>query len=194
MIYEIARELAAALRKRGCPVPLVYGPEGMRPTSIGHSRIMVERPRVRSGDLWGEAKTHPANPRVTGMRSVPMLITVYASSTLAGAREQDHARLMDQILDVLQASLREVLGKRHAFWRVVSAGMPSPVEIDMSGIEQWTGAVYELRINVDRTMTETNWKGEARPTYELEADSIESTTKAKLPGQAGSGSTACGGN
>jgi hypothetical protein len=194
VIYEITRELAAALRKRACPIPVVYGPEATRPTVIGHSRIMVERPRGRSTDTWSDAKTHPAEPRTTGSRTVPLLITVYASSTLAGAREPDHTRLMDDILNVLRAALHEVLGRRRSFYRVTSAGMPSEVELDMTGMEQWSGAVYALQIAVGLTMTDTNFKGEGRATLELEAGDIESTTSVKLPGQIGTGETACGGN
>jgi hypothetical protein len=192
VIYEIAREVGADLRKRGCPVPIEYGPVPYKP-AIGASRIIAEHGRGRGVETWSEPKRHDRNPRPEGIRGVPMWFTVYASSTLAGARLSDHERLLADVLDQLWTSIRHVLGRRKQFFRLVAAGMPSATELAIE-IEQWPGVVYDLRIAIDRHVDDANWKGEARPTVALDDLTLENTTSVKLPGQSGDGETACGGN
>lgn len=192
MLYGIAHRVEAALKARGIPFPVVYGPERTDTTTLGtRTRIVIERDR-EGGDSVGPARSVHTNPNMRAVRAVGAVARVFAKSERAGAGVQDHEGVADKLVDRLHVALDSIIRSDQTLWAVSSAKLLNANELEQRGLKTWPGVVYEIKFSVDRGVFDTDWTGEAAPEAELGADSISSTTTVKLNG-VGGGETACGG-
>lgn len=164
MLYEISKDVSAALVANNVPLPVVYGPERVDAmASVGRQRIVFERDRELGDGVELNMRARPTNPIMIAVRPIGAVCRVYAQSTIAGAAVHDHERIADQAVDKVVAALRKVVATRRTLWRVSSSKLLSAAELEERGLERWPGVVYELRFSVDRGVTDTTWIGEARP-------------------------------
>lgn len=173
MLYELTKEVAAELQAKGCPYPVVYGPERTDAIlSLSTSRIVFERDRQQGDglELHTRARTEP---RMVATRPISAIVTVYAQATVAGAMTHEHERIADQVIDKLIVALRKRAAARRTLWRTTSSRMLDAEQINARGLERWAGVVYELRFEIDRGVFDTDWVGVGRE--EVALDGITST-------------------
>lgn len=166
------REVEARLAAKLCPLPLVYGPERTDAmASLTQSRIVFERERGASEGIQASA-TRPTNPRNVAVRFLPVVVRIYAQSTLSGARVHEHERIADQAADKLIEALRHVVVARKNRIEFTGGRLLSALELEERGLSSWAGVVYELRFTTDRSVTTANWAGAARPEATLGTDFV----------------------
>lgn len=179
MIHEIARELLAALKAKGCPFPVVDGPESTTTTTYGRERIVVEHDED-AGDTFRPPMQQLVNPRSFATRIPGYKLTIYAQSANAGAREFEHRRRAEHVLDLVIVALFQIASTRKNNF-VLSAGkFTQPADLQKS--ETIGGAVYELKFTFDRGICERNWDGSIAGEFTIIADTVKNTTKVSLDG------------
>lgn len=150
MLYEIQRELAEALRTRGCPLPVVYGPE---PTQKLPSNERIVFQRQGQPEEMGFAQVTKRNPPGTGYkRWQGFAIRVHCQSTKKNARIQDHERRCDHVLDRIVACMVRVVAERGNSLEWTGGGWVRPEDMQAEENERgvFSGVVYELTGRVDR--------------------------------------------
>lgn len=189
MIYEITKEVRAALQSKGVPYPVEYGPE-RAPASVASTRIVIERDR-RATDTFAPPMSPKPNPVRFGVRWQAVQIWIYAQSTVDGPAVYDHERIAEQLVDKLTIALtRCVLARRNQL-RIGSANYVGAAELELLGIEAWPGVVYQMSVEISRSIDDTNWIGEKSPEatmggahgvrLELEVDATATTRGGALP-------------
>lgn len=161
MIYEVARELETALRDKGVPLPVVYGPEPTRGDSQ-RERIVVQR----TEDDFGPLRSQWTNPRGKGLAILQgVTIRIYARSPMGGSRIHDHERRAYHVLDRIIVALDKVVRSRKNNVAITAGGIVPPVDVTTDGATQtpWPGVVYELRLTVDRGVFDRTWPTAADP-------------------------------
>lgn len=158
MLYTITQELKAALIAKGCPIPVLYGPE--RSGGMTGQRIVLERDRA-NGDQFTGPRSQQRNPGLVDVRAIGAVLRVYAQSTVAGANVWDHERVADQAIDLITVALRRIVSARKTLWRVGAAKLVSADELDLRGLQSWPGVVYEMRFAIDRGVYDYTWQGAA---------------------------------
>lgn len=181
MIYEISREVAAELVTRGCPLPVVYGPERVNAGALTRSRIVFERDR-QGGDAvkappsrvqrTATVNSTPTRAPIVLARALGVIVRVWASSTVAGAAVQDHEAEAEAAADQVLVALRKAIAVRHTLWGVTSAryldaASLAAAGIRVDGLESWPGVVYELRLTIDRGVFDSVWSGAGAETVTL---------------------------
>lgn len=158
MLYEIHKEIGAELAAKGVPFPVVYGPERGAQRAVS-TRIVIERDR-QAGDTFGPPKKATKNPPMVGIRSVGCVCRILAASTLSGPGVHDHERVADQIVDKLTIALHKVIRRRNTLYAIQAAGLMSADELQLNGLEQWAGVVYQIKFTVDRGVFDTTFAEE----------------------------------
>lgn len=183
MIHEIARELQAVMRGRGCPFDVVDGTEATKTTTYSRERIVLEHDEG-SDDTFSPVRGSGA---ATRKNPAPVLVvnqafkaTIYAQSPKAGAMPFEHRRRAEQMRDQLLVAIREVAAERCNGWEPRAGRFVQPGDLEKS--EVIGGAVYELRFMFERGVKVETWKGEKRPEVTLGAGSLRSTTKVSANG------------
>lgn len=186
MIYEITKELRAALKSRGVPFPVLYGPERTQSAAMVAERIVIQR----AEDSTGPARSVHRNPKLRGVRLQGVMIRIYARSGLAGAAVHDHERRAEAVLDRVQAVLSLIAaGRRNALeWGAGKFLLPE----DLEASETWPGAVYELACSIERGIFDTDWQGEAQPEAPLGGVKNRTDVTAAGAPEGGPVVTACG--
>jgi hypothetical protein len=162
MLYEIAKEVQTALEAKGVPHRVVYGPE-RAPTQVTNARIVIERDR-ETGDVWNAPRSRTANPKMLGVRSVGAIVRIFAKSSKAGAGVHEHEREADILADQIAVALHKVIRARNTLYSVQRAGLLSAQAAQMQGLESWPGAIYEVRLSIDRGVYDTTWAGASKST------------------------------
>lgn len=164
MIYEISREVAASLKARGCPFPVIYGPEPRGPTAAGfaRSRIVFERDRAR-GDNSAPARSEHRNPKMHGIRALGAVVRIFAAATKVGSTLHDHEFIADQAADLSIVAIRKTVSAMQTLLSWGPAGFLSADALNLHGLGEWPGVVYELRFAVDRGIYDRTWQGDAEP-------------------------------
>lgn len=191
MIYEITKELATKLSARQVPWRVIYGPERTQTVVPVDPRIVVSRDRKGGDEFPGFRSLH--RPPSRGLRRLGVSVRVFAQSTVAGARVQDHERLGDAAVDQVQAALYEIGKIRKTELTLVSGRYLDAAELELEGLLTWPGVVYELRFTVDRNVVDRDWAQVAAEEVEAGTDvTVTSTTQVRLATSNGAPETACG--
>lgn len=164
MLYEISRELDAALQLQGVPFRVVYGPE-RAPAATSLGRIVIDHGGERV-DTFEPAKGTKPVDKSRGVRRQGAKLRIYAQNTSSGARVTDHRRLAEHVLDRVFCELDILIQRRRNAWAMGSGGFLLPEDLAQS--ETWPGAIYEASFWVDRALTRVDWTGAGRPTVEIE--------------------------
>ncbi len=167
MLYEISKEVAAALAYRQVPVAVVFGPE--RAPANTRERIVFEHDDA--GDSFAVTSI-AGNPPRTIVRWQAVKVRIYAQDPSAGARIQDHRRRCEAILDRVLVCLNLVVSARKNQWKAVGGTFVNAEDLTKS--ETWPGAVYELRVQIDRAVFDRKWDGSARPEVTIVAPGDDS--------------------
>lgn len=176
MIHEVGVELDTELRRKGCPLRVVDGPERREPNTFGRERIVIEHDP--SGDSFGSKHLANVNPKTFLTRSIGVKLTIFAQSPNAGANEFEHRRRAEHALDLVLVAINRIASIRKNAWSPKSGRFVLPD--DLSKTETAGGAVYELNFTFDRGVAERTWAGDARPT--AAAAGFDRTTKVSLKG------------
>jgi hypothetical protein len=176
MIYDIAKELAIALRAQNVPFPVVFGPEPTESTVSAKERVVIEQPIDEKRDsVEGPKATHP-NPRMPLIRYQGCRVRIFARANMAGAAWHDHAERAEQVLDHVLAELDFIVRGRRNTMNIGPGGFVSLR--DERGTLVWNGAVYEFDLTIDRGVFRTNWAGDAREEVVIGTDVfIDNTVK-----------------
>ncbi len=201
MIAAIARDLAAAMKAKGYPFPVVMGPERTRTVTFGRERVVVEYDED-AGDSFDSTPAHRARA-AKFVRSVGAKLTIYAQEPKTGAQDHEHRQRAERALDLVLVELDGVVRGRRNTWAIKSGRFTRPADLEKS--EQLAGSVYELTFSVDRAVNDTTWDGAAAPTVAMggQGPRMRSTTRVSLangPGADNDGDgvpddaeTSCGG-
>ena len=160
MIHEIAVNLGEILAERGCPIPVIDGPEFRTTTTFARERIVVEHDPA--GDSFGPRHRADTGPRTRLTRLTGVKITIYTQKTTKGAIYWEHVRRAEHALDLVLISI-DIIAKIRQNLVVFKSGKFVYPE-DLKESETPGGAVYELLLTFDRGVAERNWDGTGGPT------------------------------
>jgi len=169
MIHDVFLEVRDRCLARGMPFDFVYGPPQV-PAKIGATRLYMGLDEQAGDALLGPRSQH-RNPKLVDVRAVGVLVTIYASSTIAGAQRHNHEALGLQIANMVHASLHHVIVASKTLFRVTRAGFVADPTTD-----GWAGRVYEMRLQIDTPVADVKWTGEAAAEAEFTAGSTTVTT------------------
>lgn len=172
MIHEIGVELSAKLKARGCPLPVVDGPERTGTSTGSRERIVIEYDE-NAGDRFGAVRSQRQNPKHRFTRAQGAKITIYAQSGAAGALEFEHRRRASHVLDLVLVAMDEVAIARTNAWAPTGGKFFTPVDMAMS--EVIAGAAYELTFTFDRAVFTQTWAGDVQPQTTLGPDGVSIT-------------------
>jgi hypothetical protein len=156
VLLAISYQLREALKARGVPHPLAYGPERMGQSVLAAPHIVLERDR-ENGDLIAPPVAHRRNPRLDHVRWIGSILRVFAKSTTDGAGVGDHEREADRVVDQAMVALRGIVSARRSLWEIRSSKLLTAEEAGERGLEAWPGAIYEVRFAVARGVADLGW-------------------------------------
>lgn len=162
MLYELSKLLRTELVTQGYPFEVGYGPEAVSAAAIARTRIIVERNRG-TDEPFVAPKMPMTNPRCYYNKVMSGKIRIYANSTLAGARTQDHERLADLLADMVATAIYKIAKSRKIFVEVLSGKLLSSAELGYDSLQTWPGAVYDVAIRVACAVKDLTWDGAAKP-------------------------------
>lgn len=177
MIAAIADQLGEALKAQGVPFPVFFGPEVTEDMFAALERVVVEYDE--DGDTFEPAPALHPNPKTPLRCWQGVRIRIYVRSNLANAGRREHERLANQVRGHVLVELDYIVRARANFIRYGAGRFITPE--DAKGSAVWAGAVYELKVQIDRGIERRNWAGEKRPTVTIGGPggvTIKSTTKA----------------
>jgi hypothetical protein len=189
MIHEIGVELGAKLAARGCPLPVVDGPERTTVAGWGNERIVLEHDDA--GDTFGPARSQRPNPKHRFTRNIGAKITIYAQETSSGAQAFEHRRRAEHVLDLVLVALEEVFILRRNGCSMKSGKFIEPE--DSADSQSISGAAFELQFSFERAVMVATWTGSIQPEATVGPGGISSithTTKASPAGTLVNGLTA----
>jgi len=163
VIVALAEAVGLALAAKGFAIPVRFGPDRLA-RSAHESAIVVDYDRA-SGDTFAPVQGAVRNPRHTAVRGMGARAMIWARSGLPGAREQDHVRACDQIVDAFYCAVNAWMAQhsRVATFTVGQAGyLPSGPESGGEW-EAWPGVVYQFRWSVPRGVIDRDYVGAALP-------------------------------
>jgi hypothetical protein len=188
VIYLMALEVVEAMRVRGYPVRLVYGPELLGRETFEHV-IVVERDREAS-DGWAMRAAAPAGRRKRGVRVLKCKATIYAASAKDGAHVGDHEDEGERVVDGFLTALSDwgVAGRTGGIEYV--EGKPIAASEYGPHYAQWAGFGYVVKFNVPRGVFALTYTGANRPTGAI--GSVSSTTQVRYATTDGDPEIGCG--
>ena len=175
MTHEVFVLMRAALKAKGVPFEILYGPPQV-PLKVGDTRIEFFRDYATGDSLDAPRGVH-RNPRMVRRRLVAVCVRIFARSTLTGARRHDHEDLADQLADMVTVALHDIAREQRI-----------PLQIQRGGFAQdettdgWAGVVYELRFKVERGVFDVTFKGAAATEAALTATSGRTDVALDGPG------------
>lgn len=173
MIGDLARAVAADLRRRKFPHPVSYGPE--RVARAGFDLAIVFARDRKSGDaITAPAGAKDRNPEVHFNRHVSGVVTVYARSPKPGATVADHEEECDTVCDGVLSAIRRVVVSRKLLLAIRESRLLDREDLradtgegeDHSGPRSadWPGCAARIRFTVGTAVLDVNYKGEAQAT------------------------------
>jgi hypothetical protein len=152
MIHEIGLEIDALLKARGCPMPVIDGPES-DPTTFANDRIVIE---TAGGDAWIPVERVSHNPKRYAIRRIGVQIRIFAHVERKGAAFFEHRRKCDHVLDLVYVALRKVAQTRGNAFEIRTADYYLPP--DLAASDSPAGCGYELRLFWDRAVGDIDWQ------------------------------------
>ena len=176
MIHTITLALATALKAKGVPFDCVYGPSPV-PSTVGATRVYVMRD-YSADEALQPPRVRSESPRQFAVRGVPMVVRIFAKATMGGAALYDHEALADSIADQVQTELHKIIRAIPTLYTPVRAGLTS----DLETTDGWAGAVYEIRMTVDRGVFDTRWVPDAGAAMTMTATTTVNAISPTGPG------------
>jgi hypothetical protein len=188
MLHEIGREIETAIRAKGCPFPVIDGPEPTNTTTFARERIVIEY----TNDSFAAPMTQHVRVRHVMRRMIGAKISIYAQSGKPSAQPFEHRRRAEHVLDQVLVALTDVVRARMNNCEISSGGFVQPG--DLEGSDNQGGALYVLEFTIDRSVFEQRFTGEVAPTVVLTG---KAKTVSEIRGPQGDAvppETACGGD
>lgn len=177
MIHTICLRLAAALKAKGVPFDVVYGPSPV-PSTVGATRVYVMRD-YGADEALQPPRARKEAPRMFAVRGVPMLVRIFARATAESAMLAEHEALADALADQVQTELHKIIRAIPTLYALTRAGLVS----DMETTDGWAGAVYEIRLTVDRGVFDTLWIPDTGGTMTMTKDTTVNAIAPTGPGE-----------
>jgi hypothetical protein len=155
VLHDIGVELGEQLKLKGCPLPVIDGPE-FETTTWGNDRIVIE---AQGGDSFAAppvAQAPATNPRQRGIRNIGVQIRIFAHVARKGAQPFEHRRLVDHVLDLVYWAIARVVAARKN--RLVMGSGDYYVPRDLAATDVPAGDAYELHFTIDRGIGDLTWK------------------------------------
>jgi hypothetical protein len=159
MIYKMLRAIATDMASRGYPVAFIYGPEIVVREGCASLSILVERDD-QGGDTFAPVTAPQRNALRTFNRMLGVRALFEVSSTLEGARRNEHEHECDDLVDGFVTALYAwAKANQVAAVEFVESRYLSAEERD--GSIALPGVVYLLRFRVARGVTRKDYDGSA---------------------------------
>jgi hypothetical protein len=176
MLGRIRAELQTALRSRGVPVVVEYGP--VVTSRMGELADIVVLEHDPAGDAVGAPKAIGGIPRRRFSYTQRFIARVHGKSTAPGSRRQDHETRCNRIVEQVLIGLDDVIRGSGTTWRC-TGGRFAPFA---AAGEQPQGASYELRFEVDAGVFDRVWSDADPPTAEIGGDGGVNITSRTMAG------------
>lgn len=160
MIYRMARDLGDLLAARKFPIRVEYGPEQTQRVAP-HTVIVIDRDRGASEAITAAHGTQ-RNPKKMLARYLPCRALVYACSTEAGARVNEHEHECDRFVDGLLAALEDWATAAKAEIKYTAARFAGTAD-GVDDLETWPGVVYLLTFAIGRGVYARDYTGAGQP-------------------------------
>lgn len=192
MIHDILVALQTRLRAKGCPVPVVMGPEPTQTTTGARERIVVER--LYEPEVFDHVRGQHGNPKHIGNRHPKVKIGIFAQSAKTGALTFEHESRVDHIVDVVWACMDRVAREDLQIAMSLNGQFLRPEDLAQSA--RLPGAAYEMTLEVLRAVRDVDFVGEAKPELEIDGDLLCNTTQVRLENapEEAPAVTGCGGD
>lgn len=194
MIHEVGRELEAAIAAQGCPFKVFYR-ESTQTTTWGRNRIVIAR---EPEDKVNPPRFQSRVPKVHYVRDVAGVITIFAQASVTGAKEYEHERVCDDVVDMVLIALRGIAGVRKSAIAITKSTR-IPID-DLSKSERVGGVAHQISFTIERAVSERTWAGSTQGTFAVGAGGVRSRTNVFMsdddgdPGTVPAGAeTSCGG-
>jgi len=175
MIHEVFVLMRSALKAKGVPFEITYGPQQV-PDKVGATRLEVLRD-YQAGDTLDAPRGVHRNPRMVRRRLMSAVVRIFARATVKGAQRHDHERLADQLADMATVALHDIAREQRIPLQVQRGAMVPDETTD-----GWAGVVYELRFTVERGVFDVTFKGAAATEAALTATSGRTDVALDGPG------------
>jgi hypothetical protein len=169
MLYEIAKELHAALKVQHVPFPVAFGFESAKLLSSAKEHIAIDYAVNEKRDSFAAPRATHKNPPALFNRDQAAKLHIYARSNVAGAAWNDHSRRAQKVLDHVLAELDVIVRVTRKNTLKLGGGGFVLLE-DEKGTELFNGAVYELDFAIDRVVWRVTWEGNANDEAVLGTD------------------------
>jgi hypothetical protein len=162
---ELGKWLDAHLRGRKYPFRVRYAPE-RTDRSSRDPVILIARDTMASEKIESAHGTQK-NGRKMRTRRIPVVVKIFAKSSLDGARLEDHEELADYLVDAMITAL-EVwsTSEKGGGIEYVEMSFLTPDELVTSDgkPEGWPGVVYLMRFTIGRGVIELDYLKQVLPT------------------------------
>lgn len=157
--YDLYVQVRDRVKGLGMPFDFAFDRPPV-PASVGGTRLYM-----CTDDAAGDQVRPPhaplnrANPKHVGILALGLVVTIFARSTVPGARIHNHEALALQIVAMVHAAIHEVVLADRTSYRVTRYGFVSDETTD-----GWNGRVYEMHLQLDTPLADVAWTGEGGPT------------------------------
>lgn len=175
MIGDIATRVAADLRTRKFPYPVVYAPERVARDGFS-SAIVFSRDRQAGDAIVAPAGATHCNPGIPFNRNVSGRIVVYARCAKAGATPFEHEEECDLVCDGVLTAMYKILKASGHPWTVTESRILTREELRAeAGVESkddgsgkrsadFPGCAARIRFTVGTVIRDVTYQGAAGPT------------------------------
>ena len=179
MIYRMAMDVGAALTARKFPIRVEYGPEQTQRVAP-QTVIIIDRDRGASETI-GAAHGTERNPKKVGARFLPCRALVYACSTLADARLNEHEHECDRFVDGLLSALYDWAKLEQTAVNVTGARFAAKAD-GVDDLESWPGVVYLVTFTVGRGVYRMTYTGAGQPEGTVAGAGMRGTVQVRRDG------------
>ncbi len=160
MIHDLAGAVAALMRAKKYPHPVIAGPE--RAVRDGNEMAIVFERDVEAGDAITApmgAKQAPPHVESPFNRRVAGVVTVYARSPLSGATTGDHEDELDRVCDGVLCAMYRACKARKLPLEIVSSQVQPPTAKDVESARIPAGRSAKIRFLVTTLVRDVEYRG-----------------------------------